>query len=753
MNDPGRRITTTSPSTGTLRATRCALVLAAVSTCLARAQSQELVWRAEQFGPHRMFAMCADLWRDRLVAHSNGRTLEWDGQTIVHHHSPHEPPSRYGHALAYDTDRRTVLLFGGRTSGAYSNDLWEYDGDDWTSRAVPASAVAPQGRSQLAMSYDLLRHRCVVFGGNGEGNLLFGDTWEWNGARWILMSVTGPGLRSDTAMAFHLASGETVLFGGADSMRLCNDTWAWNGVAWTQRSPVTTPPARAGHSMSADFAHAKVMMFGGSDNALWEWDGVNWTSGNSGPSTRAQCRIATDANGCTYVVGGQENAGFLSSRALSDVWRCEFGQWQQLKADEAPTRTTLATTYDEGNDQLLTIGPSEGFVPTMRLHTYDHGGWREATSSSEPSPNNFTRMCYDPAHANTVLFGGLNGFFPSNGTWLWNGKSWAAATSAAVVPPRFDHGMCYDRSRQEVLLFGGRTLGTTLQDTWLWDGLRWRAGPTAGPAAGPSARSGFGLACDEMREQIVLFGGGIFTGPSNGTLNNETWLWDGHTWTLAAVDTAPLPRAYHGMAFDVRRGLVVCAGGRNGSQRFAEVHEWNGKTWRGGSAAIPKETPIQLTYDRTHGRLQLIAPVLAGDMLGGYELYLGAPDLASARIEGGGCAGGTQPVLQPFGTPRLGQSSFRLDILRAQPLQPVWLGVGRPSNCITLANTCSFYLAAGSDTLQLFTDPSGFASASIGVPNCRALLGVEGIFQAGTIDAQAPLGMALTPSVHVRLGE
>ena len=94
-----------------------------------------------------------------------------------------------------------------------------------------------------------------------------------------------------------------------------------------------------------------------------------------------------------------------------------------------------------------------------------------------------------------------------------------------------------------------------------------------------------------------------------------------------------------------------------------------------------------------------------------------------------------------------------MDVLRAQPLQPVWLGMGGVSHPVTIRNACEFHLVAGTDTLQLFTDPSGFASARILVPNCRALLDVEGVFQAGTADPLAPLGMALTPSVHVRLGD
>jgi hypothetical protein len=37
------------------------------------------------------------------------------------------------HALAYDADRRRVVLFGGQTAGATVEETWEWDGLTWTS--------------------------------------------------------------------------------------------------------------------------------------------------------------------------------------------------------------------------------------------------------------------------------------------------------------------------------------------------------------------------------------------------------------------------------------------------------------------------------------------------------------------------------------------------------------------------------------------------------------------------------------------
>ena len=62
------------------------------------------------------------------------------------------------------------------------------------------------------------------------------------------------------------------------------------------------------------------------------------------------------------------------------------------------------------------------------------------------------------------------------------------------------HGHDDDAARQRVVLFGG----VRLQDTWEWDGVSWTQ---ATPAQSPSARWAHAMAYDAGRQRIVLFGG------------------------------------------------------------------------------------------------------------------------------------------------------------------------------------------------------------------------------------------------------
>jgi hypothetical protein len=90
-------------------------------------------------------------------------------------------------------------------------------------------------------------------------------------------------------------------------------------------------------------------------------------------------------------------------------------------------------------------------------------------------------------------------------------------------PARSSMGMAYDWATKSTLLFGGGGTGVVYGDTWIWRGGWSRLSP----ATSPSARAGAGMVYDGAAGNIVLFGGD----DSTGTDLNDTWTWDGATWT------------------------------------------------------------------------------------------------------------------------------------------------------------------------------------------------------------------------------
>jgi hypothetical protein len=190
--------------------------------------------------------------------------------------------------MVYDSQQMRILMFGGTSSndtGGSLGDTWSWDGASWTLVATGG----PSARELGAMAFDSARGRIVLFGGAGPSGSL-GDTWEWdwNLSAWVLRATSGPGARH--VMAFDSTRSVVVLFGGRDDSGALGDTWEWDGNTWTAQ-PGAGPSARGEGAMAAA-GQGRVLLFGG-DTATglvgdtWEWSSL--------PIITAQ---PADAQGC-----------------------------------------------------------------------------------------------------------------------------------------------------------------------------------------------------------------------------------------------------------------------------------------------------------------------------------------------------------------------------------------------------------------------------------------------------------------------
>jgi hypothetical protein len=234
------------------------------------------------------------------------------------------PNGRTNGAATFDAIRGRLLLFGG-FNGSYFNDTWAWSGTAWTQVAVSG----PSARSGAAMAHDRGRDRVVLFGGSPGGTSRFGDTWEFDGASWMMMPATpgGPSART-TELAYDEARGSVVMFGGAPSSGTLSDTWTWNGVAWSQLVTSMSPPARWRHGMDYDRARQRIVVFGGSSGTLnrddtWELTGNTWTQITTAtvPTGRYLPGFACDSSRDTLMVFGGNNGA-----SLGDAWELAMPQ-------------------------------------------------------------------------------------------------------------------------------------------------------------------------------------------------------------------------------------------------------------------------------------------------------------------------------------------------------------------------------------------------------------------------------------------
>lgn len=161
--------------------------------------------------------------------------------------------------------------------------------------------------------------------------------------------------------------------------------------------------------------------------------------------------------------------------------------------------------------------------------------------------------------------------------------------------------MAYDSYRQRAVLFGGLRNGYTKNETWEWDGVSWTQ---MMPVASAGRRRDCAMAYDAARREIVVFSGNDAVGSRYDA--GDTWVYDGLTWTRRITAHAPGGRGWTGMAYDLRRQRTVLYGGQN-DQILGDTWEWDGNDWTRASptASPPVLARYALAWDTVSERVVL----------------------------------------------------------------------------------------------------------------------------------------------------
>ena len=184
-----------------------------------------------------------------------------------------------------------------------------------------------------------------------------------------------------------------------------------------------------------------------------------------------------------------------------------------------------------------------------------------------------------------LLFGGFDGsasYFLGD-TWTLEEGGWLQLNPANAPSPREGPGMAYDAATGTFVLFGGCLRGegggagtnrTDSNDTWIWDGKTWTQ--VFPPISPPGRRfDSQGMAYDRRSATVVLFGGIT----AADTVMGDTWTWNGKTkaWTRSPV-TGPSPRRAP-IVYDDATGTVILFGGDDVTRSFSDTWEWTGSSW------------------------------------------------------------------------------------------------------------------------------------------------------------------------------
>src|SRR5439155_43677 len=309
-----------------------------------------------------------------------GDTWEWVGNDWTQTNDV-GPGGRSGHAMAFSAPSVgatsfEVLLFGGQNGASTLADTWSWNGEDWTQ----LSDGGPPPRARHALAFDPNRRVVVLFGGSSSpiapGSALLSDTWEWDGNEWTQQEDIGPASREMHVMAFDSVRQSVVLFGGAveGGQTSLGDTWEWNGSVWTQVASFgATPCSGAAAACKGD----AVGLFGGIEflaadpqvrlfATTWEWDGKHWALRQDiGPLARWAHAMAFDSQRNHMVLfGGLSRPTSDPAALLGDTWEHSEQPGQPTPPSGQPGQATGPTL------QELSIEPSQvniGAVVTVTV--------------------------------------------------------------------------------------------------------------------------------------------------------------------------------------------------------------------------------------------------------------------------------------------------------------------------------------------------------------------------------------------------
>ncbi len=238
--------------------------------------------------------------------------------------------------------------------------------------------------------------------------------------------------------------------------------------------------------------------------------------------------------------------------------------------------------YDAATQNVVLFG-GQGTGPGYLSDTWTwNGAWKQQKPLTSPPGRSGAAETYDPSTKSVILFGGVGDISAFqigdlSDTWTWNGATWIKQHPAISPPPRRGASMAYDATTGVVLLFGGdngERSPNFLNDSWVWNGTTWSPRRMA---IAPPPRVEAAMAFDEAAGQLVLFGG------SSGVALGDTWVWDGRHWAQQVPAQSPPPRFVASLAYDAANGRLLLFGGEGGFTspyaRRRDTWAWNGHTW------------------------------------------------------------------------------------------------------------------------------------------------------------------------------
>lgn len=292
-------------------------------------------------------------------------------------HTQTSPPTNG--AAAFDAARGAVVLVPQTTEATdKSVQTWSWNGKVWT---FEAAGGGPSSRNDELLAYDSQRRVTVLYGGSAIRGQWLNDTWEWNGVKW--MSRTPVHAPPETqagagSMAYDPLTRVMVLFqwSRVDPSDWMNQTWVWDGKDWTGLHPAHSPTLVGG---SLVFDGKRLILIGDTPDGdrfeTWGWDETDWRLlASSTARTLASPSAAFDSrNDVVVAFGGGPG---------DDTWIWDGSTWSRAHPKQSPDEALRHLVYDAALHSV--IGFAGGGAITG-IYEWTDKDWTALGSDSRPT--------------------------------------------------------------------------------------------------------------------------------------------------------------------------------------------------------------------------------------------------------------------------------------------------------------------------------------------------------------------------------
>lgn len=299
-----------------------------------------------------------------------------------------------------------------------------------------------------------------------------------------------PGALTGPALTYDPAGQRVILFGGSSGTTVFGKTWVLGADGWTEICTSGTAPLVADAGFAYDRVRNRVVVIGGSADP----------TGTMVTAAAAYCDLATDQ--------------WMALPALAQPRA--FGY---LVADDAGRLFVFGGIASSGDDLQDALRSDDGGMSWTPIASPPFpSGWNGAGAVFDPDHGRILVLQEDPANDLVQYYAG---FFDA--LWELRDDAWNEVCHECGLQRRAFAALGHVRTADETYLIGGYAGSDPLDESGVFDQGGW-----VKVSGDPPLRDSMGVAYDEARDRLVIYGGnGHFCQGSGGDCN-ETWELVGH---------------------------------------------------------------------------------------------------------------------------------------------------------------------------------------------------------------------------------